>query len=701
MRILAVILFFSIACKAQIITIGTLNRNSGAVLPTLPDSVPYVIVDDYVLGADGYEHTYTGAWSSNSSSPTWYGNTQHCCGPTNGTIVMRFNGTKIQWFTERATHLGIAAVSIDGGAETNVDLYNATQAQQIKVWDSGTLSQAEHTVTIRVTGTKNASSSNTYIVHDYLKVYNNLPVDPEPPDPSDPANLFVATAANGGSNTNPCTEAQPCLTLGYTVTLAGSGDLVQMGPGTFVETGYITPGLGVSIRGSGIDVTILKGASNLWDDWDDYSWEFDESLIRFQSNSTQDGSQYIKDLTIDGTGTAALDGVGPVHPSALNDRGLYSAIWISNRNNVTVDGIKVKKCFLDAIYIENTQSTAIKNSFFVDNAYGQSGFATGNIMWGGSVGNTGLVISGNDINEGWGNGLKAFGPPPTKGTVTFDIFGNHVSVTPTGQWSGGSAPNIGLENWGVKMVNCLLHDNYFDATVSLVDNEQDDDAITTIRVYNNTMDMRARSNGLGYCVELSVSYAEVDHNYMVGGRYATIANYQAVSYPTLSPWYGYWNIHHNSVIAAVGVYPSPFVRSDEAIHQTNIYHNTIEVQYSGTGTQFFNMVGVMVANQASADVNIKNNVVWGTLPANGNKVWWVGGTGQTITNAVVSYNCFYQFDQNALTGITYSNNITTNPQMNKTGTRPDPFYRITASGNLDNTGTNVGYGTDMGAWSNP
>jgi hypothetical protein len=689
------------------------GAGSGSTPPPIePPVIPFFAADNAVHGGDGYEHTYTGTWNENLSLPGWYADTETYSGTTNDSVTMRFNGTSIEWYNETAAHLGIAGVSIDGGAETNVDLYAATATQQVKVYTSPTLSQAEHEIKIRVTGTKNGSSAGNYITHDYFKVFNPEDVDPEGPPPTDPANLFVATAANGGVNTGDCSPG-PCLTLAYAVTQAISGDLIQIGPGTFTETSYVSVPLGVSIRGSGIDVTTLVGASGLWDDWDDYGWEFDKSLLQYFSGSEQNGNQSLKDLTINGTGTAYNDGActgtggsNPCHPSALYDRGMYNGVWVYNRNNVTIDGIKVRKCFVGGVYVQNTENAKVLNSVFIDNGYGQTQFATGNIMWGGDVGNTGLEIVGNDINEGWGNGLKAFGPPPagtnTVGMVTFDIHGNYVTVVPTGQWSGGSAPNIGFENWGVKMIDCELYDNYFDATISLVDNNQDDDAVNTIRVYNNTVDLLARSGGQGYAIELSVSYAEIDHNYLVGGRFSTIANYQGLSYPTLSSWYGYWNIHHNSVYAPVAVYPSPFLRSDEGIHETNIYNNTIEVPYTGTGSSVFNLIGVMAASQTSANINIKNNVVWGTLPAGSNNVWWPS-SGGTVTNCVVSYNQFYQFNQNSLSGVTYSNNGTTNPEMNKTGVKPSPYYIPTNGGNLNDTGTNVslpylGAAPDKGAF---
>lgn len=694
MRQLLIFLFLlPLVVNAQMRAVTSTLRTSNAV--AAQDSVPYIIIDDYTIGdgTDGYEHVYTGAWSSNSTSPSWYAETQHCCGPTDGTIVLKFNGTKIQWWTERAPHLGIAAVKIDAGAETNVDLYNAVQAQQIKVWDSGTLSQAEHTVTIRVTGTKNASSSGTYIVHDFLKVYNNQDVVPIPG--VDEADRYIATT---GTDTGNCSNsASPCLTFVYTMTQAVSGDLVQAAAGTYVENNYISVPTNVDIRGAGIDLTIVRGASGLWDDFDDFDYEWDKSLFQYVSGSETQGDQYIKDLTIDGQGTAYNDGTGPTHSTLLNDRGMYGGVYIRYRNDVTVDGIKVRKCFFDAVMVFNTRDSKILNSTFIDNAYGQSAFASGNVMWGGDY-NSNLEISGCTVNEGFGNGMKAFAGQPSQGTVTFNVYGNNISVTPTGQWAGGGAPNIAFENWGVEMANCELHDNYLDANISLVNNDQDDDGVPTIRVYNNEMDMITRAAGDGYPLELSVSYAEVDHNYFIGGENASISNYQSAIYPTLATKYTDWEIHHNVFIAPQATNPSFIVRMEsEGSDNVYFYNNVVDIDnITGDGQSNHRAVGViaLVANSSSAtNIQVKNNVIWsksgGTESPFSNRIFYLG-TGASVSSSNVEYNQVNGLAVGSVSGVTYSNNGTATPGFTATGIKPLPYYKPTTSGNLDQTGVNVG-----------
>lgn len=684
------------------------GAGSGSTPPPIePPEIPFLITDNAVKGTDGYEHTYVGTWPENSTSPLWYSNTQTNSSTTNDYVELKFNGTEIHWFTEVASHLGIAAVSIDGGAETNVDLYNATTTQQVNVWSSGPITQAEHTVKIRVTGTKNASSSAVYIGHDYLKVDNNEDVAPTPG--VDEAQRYISLA---GFDTGDCSNiVTPCRTFVYTMTQAVSGDLVQAAAGTYTENGYIFVPLNVDIRAAGIDITVVKGASGLWDDWDDYGWEFGKSLFQFVSGTEQNGEQYIKDLTIDGTGTAYNDGIAPVHSTLLNDRGMYGGIWVDKRNNVTIDGIKVRKCFLVGIFLSNTRFAKVLNSTFIDNGYGQNDFATGNVMWGGVYAED-MELSGNNVNEGFGNGMKAFGPPPVETEVVrLKAHGNYISVVPTGQWNAGSAKNIAFEDWNCPMTDVEIYDNYFDGNVSLIDNEQDDDAVHTVRVYNNVFDMITRSAGESYAIELAVSYAEIDHNYFIGGKDATIANFQTNAYPTLSPWYGFWDFHHNVVIAPQGGNPSfLFYIANRGLHQTNIYNNSIDVDNIAGDNQSshrnFCIVGSIQTGAASANINIKNNVFWDksnqTSQPLSNRAFFLN-TGNTVSSTSVTHNAFFSMLTNAVTGVTYSNNITSDPQMNKTGVKPDPYYMPTNGGNLNNTGTDVGLpflgaAPDMGAF---
>jgi hypothetical protein len=66
---------------------------------------------------------------------------------------------------------GIAGISIDGGAEQRVDYYSSIRVGEQLVYVSPTLPAGPHTLKVRVTGSKNTSSSNTVISLDRIEVY--------------------------------------------------------------------------------------------------------------------------------------------------------------------------------------------------------------------------------------------------------------------------------------------------------------------------------------------------------------------------------------------------------------------------------------------------------------------------------------------------------------------------------------------------
>jgi hypothetical protein len=65
---------------------------------------------------------------------------------------------------------GIGAVSVDGGTETAIDFYSATRTGNQLMWTSPVLASGTHTFTVRVTGTRNANSTGTFVVPDRVDI---------------------------------------------------------------------------------------------------------------------------------------------------------------------------------------------------------------------------------------------------------------------------------------------------------------------------------------------------------------------------------------------------------------------------------------------------------------------------------------------------------------------------------------------------
>jgi len=128
-------------------------------------------VDDSTIGTGANQFAYTGAWQHCTACQDgpqigMYNNSNSWDATTNDYVTVAFSGIQIKLYAVKDAMSGIGAVSIDGGAESNLDLYSATRVGNQLVWTSPVLPAGNHTFKLRVTGTKNASSANSFVVAD-------------------------------------------------------------------------------------------------------------------------------------------------------------------------------------------------------------------------------------------------------------------------------------------------------------------------------------------------------------------------------------------------------------------------------------------------------------------------------------------------------------------------------------------------------
>jgi hypothetical protein len=74
--------------------------------------------------------------------------------------MVQFTGQQARAFGAMAPNGGIAAFSVDGGAETYFDTYAAHPAHNIFLFATPTLANGPHTLKVRVTGLKNPASDD-------------------------------------------------------------------------------------------------------------------------------------------------------------------------------------------------------------------------------------------------------------------------------------------------------------------------------------------------------------------------------------------------------------------------------------------------------------------------------------------------------------------------------------------------------------
>ncbi|MFD5087411.1 glycoside hydrolase family 2 TIM barrel-domain containing protein [Kitasatospora sp. NPDC058406] len=122
--------------------------------------------------------TYTGTWShdaNRSSTSGDLGRTESYSRQTGATAATTFWGTGVRIIAPKGLNEGIAEISVDNETPTRVDLYAGSKQFQQSVFERTGLTEGEHTVSVRVTGQKNASATDTFVCLDAFEV---LTADP-------------------------------------------------------------------------------------------------------------------------------------------------------------------------------------------------------------------------------------------------------------------------------------------------------------------------------------------------------------------------------------------------------------------------------------------------------------------------------------------------------------------------------------------
>jgi len=480
---------------------------------------------------------------------------------------------------------------------------------------------------------------------------------------------YVSTTGNDGSGDGSAGNPWKTLMFAVTKVAANQGHTIQIGAGTFVESGLVEVPLGVSVTGAGIDVTILKAASSFYyHPSGDPGYSTNKFLISLSAVNPTDGNQTLSNFTIDG-----------------DSKQLHGGIYVRYRNKVTINAVKVQNTNYTGIWLWDIQDSQLINSQLVNCSWGSTGYCAGAL----NLGNVQRVeVAQLNVDENTGYGIKAIGPDGYNDIFNLKIHDSHVSVAPFGLWNNGSAPNIAIELWNSTLVGSEIYNTYVDNTISLVNSAIASTGVQTIRVHDNVLDMQTRANGAGYGLELSIHDAEVDHNYFLKGSYG-IANWD-------NPMQN-WNIHHNTFYALSGIYPGEVVRSQwSGLHNVKLYNNTIE--FAGTNTM--NVVGLY--GGSSDNIDIKNNLVINSNTSYNyypNQLIHTEG-GATITSGTLQVlnNSTTNVDPGSIITSLLSLlnplinvNILSNPAVMTTGNRPSPYYMPVTGSSLIDAGLNVGY----------
>jgi hypothetical protein len=114
--------------------------------------------------------SYSAGWTGGDVSKPWSGRLATFSTTPGAQATLTFRGTEIDWIGVRGPDTGIARVFIDGSFAGEVDTYSPNLKIQGSVFKAAGLADANHTLTIEVTGAKNGASTGTLIWLDAFEV---------------------------------------------------------------------------------------------------------------------------------------------------------------------------------------------------------------------------------------------------------------------------------------------------------------------------------------------------------------------------------------------------------------------------------------------------------------------------------------------------------------------------------------------------
>jgi parallel beta-helix repeat protein len=178
---------------------------------------------------------WTGDWESDSGE-CYSGGTRMGSGQPGARVSVQFTGTGVVLIYFAHDDHGIAEVSIDGIPYSDIDMYAPEGRCRAETTIANDLLPSAHTLTISVSGRKNPSSSDVFVVVDALNI---IPADP----PQMGGNVISGSVhvqspspwtGEPGTRTTRLVPAE-YPTIQEAIGSAEHGDMVVVAPGTYRE----------------------------------------------------------------------------------------------------------------------------------------------------------------------------------------------------------------------------------------------------------------------------------------------------------------------------------------------------------------------------------------------------------------------------------------------------------------------------------
>jgi hypothetical protein len=124
-----------------------------------------------LLQEDHHAITYTGVWKPATHVTDSAGAAQ-AAAASGSSATLQFTGREVALVMPKTVAMGIVEVWIDGAYVTTIDTYSATAVRRQVVFHRAFETSGEHTIEVRVTGTKHASSLSAWVYVDAFVVIN-------------------------------------------------------------------------------------------------------------------------------------------------------------------------------------------------------------------------------------------------------------------------------------------------------------------------------------------------------------------------------------------------------------------------------------------------------------------------------------------------------------------------------------------------
>lgn len=274
------------------------------------DDGDVVSINDNVTGTGLNQFEYVGNWNYAKESGLYNGD-NHWSSTADAYFQVRFSGTQIKLYGSKAPFAGIAAISIDGGPERKVDFYSSKRRDNVLLYSSGTLPNGQHTLKVRVTGTKNKKSTNYYVIADRVDVFGvTTPPTNDTQAPTVPQELTATAISESQIRLNWKASTDNYGVAGYKVFRNGTQiatvtkgtsytdkGLSPMTPYVYTVTAYdyagnsseqSTPVVGITLSSTTTNIALNKSASS------------DSSLTGYSPSNAVDGNTSTRWSAADG-----------------------------------------------------------------------------------------------------------------------------------------------------------------------------------------------------------------------------------------------------------------------------------------------------------------------------------------------------------------------------------------------------------------